>query len=194
MSIQDRLNNLNEYLSSSKKVLGKSVVDIGKVREMVKEIRADLPRELEQSEVIISQKESILNESSEEAEKMSTDASMHSDEIIKEAQAQAEQLVSESEIVAGAEIQANEILTLAEQNKEEIVESAEQNQNEMISKATLVQEESENYSKQRRVDADNYAKEVLFALEERLSLSLAQIRKGIEAMETEDLESQEQLA
>ena len=59
-----------------------------------------------------------------------------------------------------------------------------------LSNASSMQEESENYSSQRRRDADQYAKEVLFSLEERLSLSLAQIRKGIETMESENISVQ----
>ena len=50
-----KLNDLKEYLSSSKKMLGKSVIDVERIKEIVY-IESSLPLELEQSRVIISQK------------------------------------------------------------------------------------------------------------------------------------------
>ena len=58
MTVLEKLNDLKEYLSSSKKMLGKSVIDVEKIKEIVSDIESSLPLELEQSRVIISQKES----------------------------------------------------------------------------------------------------------------------------------------
>ena len=69
--------------------------------------------------------------------------------------------------------------------------TVEKNKNEILSNVSSMQEESENYSSQRRRDADKYAKEVLFSLEEKLSLSLAQIRKGIETMGSDSIASED---
>ena len=177
MSITEKLNNISEYLSSSKKVMGKSVIDVEKIKEMLEEVRGNLPRELEQSEVIISQKESILNDASEEAEKLTAETSQHCENLIAEAQSRADEIVSQ-----------------AEKTKEDTMEVVEHNKNEIMSRASAMQEESENYSSQRRKDADQYAKEVLFSLEERLSLSLAQIRKGLETMESGNKTPEEKVA
>jgi hypothetical protein len=194
LSAQEKLININDYLSSSKKMLGKSVVDAEKIREMVKEIQDSLPRELEQSEIIISQKESILNDASEEAEKLSSETSSHCENLISEAQSRSEELISEHEVTRSAEMRAKEIISSAEKTKSEIMDAVEHNKNEIMSKVSTIQNESESYSAQRRKDADHYAKEVLFSMEERLSSSLAQIRKGLEAMESEDRSSKEQIA
>ena len=194
MSIIEKLNNINEYLESSKKVMGKSVIDVEKIKEMLNEVQENLPRELEQSEVIISQKESILTDASDEAEKLTAETSEHCENLINEAQSRAEEIVSQNEIVATAEKKAEEILSQTEKTKEDTMEAVEHNKNEIMSRASAMQEESENYSSQRRKDADQYAKEVLFSLEERLSLSLAQIRKGLETMESGNPSSEEKVA
>ena len=94
-------------------------------------------------------------------------------------------------IISTAEKRAKEIIDQTEKTKLETLDSVEKNKNEILSNASSMQEESENYSSQRRRDADQYAKEVLFSLEERLSLSLAQIRKGIETMESENISVQD---
>ena len=194
MSITEKLNNISEYLSSSKKVMGKSVIDVEKIKEMLEEVRGNLPRELEQSEVIISQKESILNDASEEAEKLTAETSQHCENLLAEAQSRADEIVSKDEIVAVAEKRADEIVSQAEKTKEDTTEVVEHNKNEIMSRASAMQEESENYSSQRRKDADQYAKEVLFSLEERLSLSLAQFRKGLETMESGNKTPEEKVA
>lgn len=194
MSITEKLNNISEYLSSSKKVMGKSVIDVEKIKEMLEEVRGNLPRELEQSELIISQKESILNDASEEAEKLTAETSQHCENLIAQAQSRADEIVSKDEIVAVAEKRADEIVSQAEKTKEDTMEVVEHNKNEIMSRASAMQEESENYSSQRRKDADQYAKEVLFSLEERLSLSLAQIRKGLETMESGNKTPEEKVA
>ncbi len=194
MSAQEKLKNINDYLSSAKKMLGKSVVDADRIREMVKEVQDNLPRELEQSEIIISQKESILNDASEEAEKLSSETSAHCENLISEAQSRSDELISNHEIIRSAEMKAKEMISSTEKTKSEIMDAVEHNKNEIMSKASTIQNESESYSTQRRKDADHYAKEVLFSMEERLSSSLAQIRKGLEAMESEDRSSKEQIA
>ena len=194
MSVIEKLNNINEYLESSKKVMGKSVIDVEKVKEMLNEVQENLPRELEQSEVIISQKESILTDASDEEEKLTAETSQHCENLINEAQSRAEEIVSQNEIVVTAEKKAEEILSQTEKTKVDTMEAVEHNKNEIMSRASAMQEESENYSSQRRKDADQYAKEVLFSLEERLSLSLAQIRKGLETMESGNQASEEKIA
>ena len=42
MSVIEKLNNINEYLESSKKVMGKSVIDVEKVKEMLNEVQENL--------------------------------------------------------------------------------------------------------------------------------------------------------
>ena len=144
MSITEKLNNISEYLSSSKKVMGKSVIDVEKIKEMLEEVRGNLPRELEQSELIISQKESILNDASEEAEKLTAETSQHCENLIAQAQSRADEIVSQDEIVAVAEKRADEIVSQAEKTKEDTMEVVEHNKNEIMSRASAMQEESEN--------------------------------------------------
>ena len=46
-------------------------------------------------------------------------------------------------------------------------------------------EESENLAKDRRDGADNYAREISFALEERISTILGQVRSGLDLLDEE---------
>ena len=144
MSVIEKLNNINEYLESSKKVMGKSVIDVEKIKEMLNEVQENLPRELEQSEVIISQKESILTDASDEAEKLTAETSQHCENLINEAQSRAEEIVSQNEIVVTAEKKAEEILSQTEKTKVDTMEAVEHNKNEIMSRASAREEESEN--------------------------------------------------
>ena len=44
-------------------------------------------------------------------------------------------------------------------------------------------DESEKIARDRRDGADNYAKEVLYALEERISTILSQVRSGLDLLD-----------
>ena len=100
MTVLEKLNDLKEYLSSSKKMLGKSVIDVERIKEIVSDIESSLPLELEQSRVIISQKESILNDASDEAEKLTSETSMHCENLITDAQSKADQVSQQTDALA----------------------------------------------------------------------------------------------
>ena len=52
-------------------------------------------------------------------------------------------------------------------------------------KSSKLLEDSENLAKDRRDGADNYAREILFALEERISTILGQVRSGLDLLDEE---------
>ena len=64
----------------------------------------------------------------------------------------------------------------AQSQSEGIVLNAQQESSRML-------EESEQVSADRRDGADNYAKEVLYALEERISTILSQVRSGLDLLD-----------
>ena len=77
-----------------------------------------------------------------------------------------------------------------QKTKLETLDSVEKNKNEILSNASSMQEESENYSSQRRRDADQYAKSFIF-IRRKIVTIFAQIRKGIETMESENVSVQD---
>ena len=96
--------------------------------------------------------------------------------IISEAEQKAEEMIMETSIVDGANRKSEEIVSEAQAESERIVLNAQQESTRML-------DESEQISADRRDGADNYAKEVLYALEERISTILSQVRSGLDLLD-----------
>lgn len=82
---------------------GKCFVDAEKVREIIDDIRLNLPQEIKQAKNIVSDRTDIINSARREAEA-----------IIRTAEERARQMVSQEEIVKQAQAKANEILSSAQ--------------------------------------------------------------------------------
>ena len=70
------------------------------------------------------------------------------------------------------------MISEAQRESERIVVESQQRSSKLL-------EESENLAKDRRDGADNYAREILFALEERISTILGQVRSGLDLLDEE---------
>ena len=96
--------------------------------------------------------------------------------ILAKAEEQAESMIEETSIIEGANKKSEEMINEAQSQSEGIVLNAQQESSRML-------EESEQVSADRRDGADNYAKEVLYALEERISTILSQVRSGLDLLD-----------
>ena len=92
---------------------GKRVVDVDKMRDIIDDVRANLPDEMRQSKKIVDDRERIIQEARQEA-----------DNIIKQAEERAKALVSDQEVVKRAQKRAVEILTTTQTHAREISKSA----------------------------------------------------------------------
>ena len=105
MKILELLDELEEIMETGTGLIltGKIMVDPDEVLEIVKEIRTELPEEMEQAKWIKSERQRILDEAKSEYET-----------VLKDARRQSEILVENDEITLKAKARAEEILRNAE--------------------------------------------------------------------------------
>jgi len=107
MKVLELLDELDEIIevASSVPVVRKVMVDPNEVTEIVKEIRLELPDEIQQAQWIKNERQRILDEAKAEYE-----------QIISEAKAKADKMVEEDELTLRAKERAEEILKVARDN------------------------------------------------------------------------------
>jgi len=107
MKVLELLDELDEIIevASSVPVVRKVMVDPNEIQEIVKEIRLELPDEIQQAQWIKNERTRILNEAKAEYET-----------ILHDAQSKAERLVEADEITLKAKQRADEILRVAREN------------------------------------------------------------------------------
>lgn len=116
MNVEELLDLMEETLEAGTAVpfaAAKRVVDVDRMRDIIDEVRNNLPDEIRDSKKIVSDREQILKGAKAEAEG-----------IIHQAEERARGLVSDQEIVKRAQQRAVEILTAAQAQAKEINRSA----------------------------------------------------------------------
>lgn len=102
MNIEEILNLMDEMMDEAWSVPlsnGKSMVDVGQMRDLIDDIRLNLPMEIKHAKAIVADRADIVENANREAEA-----------IIKKAEDRARLLISEDEIKKGAEEKAREIM------------------------------------------------------------------------------------
>jgi len=109
MKVLELLDELDEIIevASSVPVVRKVMVDPNEVTEIVKEIRLELPDEIQQAQWIKNERQRILDEAKAEYES-----------ILNEARQKADALVENDEITVKAKARADEILRVAQENSQ----------------------------------------------------------------------------
>lgn len=92
---------------------GRCVVDVEKVREIIDDLRLNLPKEIPQAKAIVADRVEIIKNAKAEAEN-----------IIKSAEEKAHALVTQDAIVKSAQEKSNAILTDAKQKSKEMKKAA----------------------------------------------------------------------
>ena len=107
MSVLELLDELEEVLNSSTQVpvVRKVMVDPNEILEIIKDIRLELPDEIQQAQYIRNERTRILDEAKTEYES-----------IIKEAENKANALIENDEITLKAKARSEEILKVASEN------------------------------------------------------------------------------
>lgn len=114
MSIDELLDVLDEMVDKSWGLPGgRCVMDADKIREIIDDIRLNLPQEMRQARAIVADRSEIIKNAKEEAES-----------IIKSSEDKARIIVSQDEIVKKAQAKANEILTEAQTKSKEMKKAA----------------------------------------------------------------------
>ncbi len=140
------INELEKELTQSKKGLfsDKNLVDSDACLDILDEIRASLPSELERATNIMKERRQILIDAEEEAK-----------QCIAAAQKTADEMVQEHEITRNAEIEAKKIVDLARQNAKEVKLSAK---NYAIDLLTELQSRVTSLEKQIDEDMQDFKK------------------------------------
>lgn len=112
MKIDELLDDMDEVLDDAFNVPfsgGKRVVDVDRVREIIDDIRLNMPTELRQAQAITADRVDIIKTAKKEAE-----------EIVKRAEERARALVSQEAVVRAAQQHANEINAAAQTHSREL--------------------------------------------------------------------------
>lgn len=131
--IEQIIDELEEYIESCKpKFMSNSEIIVNKdeIDELIRELRMKTPDEIKRYQKIISNKEAILNDAREKAEKLINEATIHTNELI-----------SEHEIMQQAYTQANEVVSMASQQAQEILDKATIEANELRMQAAQYTED-----------------------------------------------------
>lgn len=116
MSIDEILEEMDELLdkaSSMPLIAHKKVVDGDRLRELINDVRLNLPRELKEAKKIEFDCQRIMNE-----------AKSKSEAIIRKAEERAAQIVSQEAIVVEAKKKAVDMITKAQQTAQNIQKTA----------------------------------------------------------------------
>ena len=118
MSIEEILDQLDELIDRSWSLAltgGRCVVDADKVRELLDDVRLNMPTEIRQAQSIVADRTEIINNAKKEAET-----------IIARAEKRAAALVDQEEIVRQSKNKAAEIAQQAQQQSREMRQSAKE--------------------------------------------------------------------
>ena len=118
MSIEEILDQLDELIDRAWSLPltgGRCVVDADKVRELLDDVRLNMPTEIRQAQSIVADRTEIVNTAKKEAEA-----------IIARAEKRAAALVEEEEIVRQSKRKAAEIAQQAQQQSREMRQSAKE--------------------------------------------------------------------
>ena len=112
MSIDELLDVMDETLEDALNVPfsgGKRMVDVEKVRELIDDIRLNMPQEIQQAKAVVKDRTQIIDKAKREA-----------DMIIKRAEERARTMVAEEAIMKTAQQKATEMITSAQNQSREM--------------------------------------------------------------------------
>lgn len=116
MNIDEILDMLDELLDKSWNLPftgGRCMVDADKVRDLIDDIRLNLPTEIKQAKAIVADRTDIISIAKREAET-----------IVRKAEEKARQLVNQEEIVKQAQQKATELLNQSQLKSREMRNAA----------------------------------------------------------------------
>lgn len=116
MTVEELLDQLDDTIDRAFSFPlsgGRCVVDAERVREIIDDIRLNLPQELKQAKAIVSDRNDIISTARRESEA-----------IIRSAEERARALVAQEEIIRQAQQKANDMLSQAQLKSREMRKAA----------------------------------------------------------------------
>ena len=130
MNIEEILDMLDELLDRAWNLPlsgGRCVIDAEKVREMVDDIRLNLPDEIKQAKAIVADRADILATAKREA-----------DAVVRRAEDRARALIAQEEIIKQAQQKANDLLTQTQIKTREMRKAANEYVDDLIDRKSVV--------------------------------------------------------
>jgi len=121
MDIIQLIEELEDEFSKGKNFLFNKKINLDRCIELVDELKRSLPTALQEARYVLSQKEKILGQAKEIADK-----------TLKEAELRAEQLVSESVLIKKSEEEAEEIVENANKRCAHLYNVTKENIDKML--------------------------------------------------------------
>ena len=130
MSIDEILEAMDDELDRSKNIPltgGRSLIDVEQFRELVKQVRLNLPGEIKQAKMIVADRNDIIKTAERQAETTLRKAEERArmliaqEEIVKQAQEKA------ADIIAQAQMAAKEIRRASHEFSDSILKETEEN-------------------------------------------------------------------
>ena len=124
MNIEEILDMLDDLLDKSWSLPltnGRTIVDDEKIRELLDDIRMNLPSEIKQAKAIVADRAEILSDANKEAES-----------IIRKAEDRARAMLAQDTTVKQAQQKANEILAQANQRSKELRNASQEYSDDIL--------------------------------------------------------------
>lgn len=118
MNIDEILDVIDELLDRSWSLPlsgGRCVVDADKVRDLIDDIRLNIPAEIKQAKAIVADRTDIIAGAKKEAE-----------QIVRKAEERARAMIAQQEVVKAAQSRASEVLSQAQMKAREIRQAAQE--------------------------------------------------------------------
>jgi vacuolar-type H+-ATPase subunit H len=147
--------------------------------DMAEQADRSVPANMQESDEILKQKDSIISQAYLEAQRIKGAAEQQASSLTRSAETEFNSRVSENEVLKAAEDQAEQMREKARQEANQIIDDAQR-------RAQRFMGESDIAAAMRREGADQYAREVLFSLESHLADVLGQVRRGIDSLRVDN--------
>ncbi len=124
MNIEEILDMLDELLDKSWTLPltnGRTIVDDEKVRDLLNDIRLNLPAEMKQAKQIVADRAEILASARREAES-----------VVRKAEDRARAMIAQETVVKQAQQKANEILAQANQKSKELRTASQEYSDDLL--------------------------------------------------------------
>jgi F0F1-type ATP synthase membrane subunit b/b' len=147
--------------------------------DMAEQADRSVPANMQESDEILKQKDSIISQAYLEAQRIKGAAEQQASSLTRSAETEFNSRVSENEVLKEAGDQAEQMREKARQEANQIIDDAQR-------RAQRFMGESDIAAAMRREGADQYAREVLFSLESHLADVLGQVRRGIDSLRVDN--------
>ena len=176
-NLESILNELDEVLEGAVTLplTSKCMVDAERIRELIDDIRLNIPSEIKQARAVVADRNEILSMAKQEAE-----------DLIRKAEERAKALVDNDAIVRQANAKGMAMLSEASQKAADMVAQATARSNEISSqstaKATEMLTQANLRAREVKQAAYDFSEGMLRSTEETVSLALADIKTTRQAI------------